>query len=194
MKFIKVLLLSTLFIFPAVSFAVQSDVARIAKANAEFAQALKDVPDREVGAVAFFTNDMSPQDVRMAFYNTPLVVKGFNHGTHFYSGGYSLKSGETLDEAIVSYNRDHLFFLQKRMEMEDRVLAYQTNPELRNALIVHRKEADQMKADFDKNGIRVVGVEVVGRVRDMQDFRDRNAFVRVIELKENGKKQPAIVP
>lgn len=194
MKYIKVLFFSILLIFPAISFAAPSDVARVAKADADFAQALKNTPDKEVSAVAFFNNDMSPQDVRMAFYNTPLVVKGFRHGTQFYSGGYSLKSGETLDEAIVNYNRDHLFFLQKRMETEDKMLATETNAELRNAMVAHRKEADQMKADFEKNGIRVVGVEVVGRLRDMQDFKGRTPFVRVIELKETGKKQPAIVP
>jgi hypothetical protein len=87
-----------------------------------------------------------------------------------------------------------MFFLQKRMEMEDKMLVTATNADLHNAIIAHRKEADQMKADFDKNGIRVVGVEVGGRAKDIQDFKDRNAFVRVIELKENGKPQSAIVP
>lgn len=194
MKFAKVLLLSMLLIAPVVSFAIPPIDVRIEQANAGFAQVLKNTPEKEVHVAVFFTNDISLQDIRMALSYSPLAVKGFRHGTQFYSGGYSLKQGETLDEAVANYPRDHLFFLQKRMEMEDKMLVTATNAELRNAITTHRKEADQMKADFDKNGIRVVGVEVAGRAMDIQGFKDKNAFVRVIELKENGKPQPAIVP
>lgn len=190
----KVFLLSLLLIVPIASFAASPVSVRVAEAEENFGQVLKNTPEKEIRAVAFFTNDMSLENVRTAFGKSPLVVKGFRHGTQSYSGGYSLKPGEILDEAIVSYKRDHLFFLQKRMEIEDKALAAETNDDLRTAMADHRKEADQMKADFEKNGIRVVGVEVTGRARDVQDFRAKNSFVRVIELIEHGKPQSAIVP
>ena len=190
----KVLLLSLWIIVPIVSFAAPPVSERIKDAEETFGQVLKNTPEKEIRAAAFFTNDMSLENVRAAFGKSPLVVKGFRHGTQSYSGGYSLKQGETLDEAIASYSRDHLFFLQKRMEIEDKALAAETNDDLRTAMADHRKEADQMKADFEKNGIRVVGVEVAGRARDVQDFREKNSFVRVIELTERGKPQSAIVP
>lgn len=194
MKFAKVLLLALFLIVPVVSFAIPPIDVRIEQANAGFTQVLKNTPEKEVRVAVFFINDMSLQDVRMALSYSPLTVKGFRHGTNFYSGGYSLKQGETLDEAVVNYRRDHQFFLQKRIEMEDKMFVTATNAELRNAITAHRKEADQMKADFDKNGIRVVGVEVDGRAMDIQDFKEKNSFVRIVEIKENGKPQPAILP
>lgn len=190
----KVLLLSLWLIVPIVSFAAPPVSERIKDAEETFGQVLKNTPEKEIRAAAFFTNDMSLENVRTAFGKSPLAVKGFRHGTQSYSGGYSLKQGETLDEAIVSYSRDHLFFLQKRMEIEDKALASETNNDLRKAMTDHRKEADQMKADFEKNGIRVIGVEVAGRARDVQDFKEENSFVRVIELTERGKPQSAIIP
>lgn len=176
------------------ALAAPPSEARVAKANDEFAQVLENTPEKEVVVVAFFANDISLQDIRMALAYSPLSVKGFRHGTPFYGGGYSLKQGETLDEAIANYRRDHLAFLQMRIELEDRMLATVPEDDLRKAITSHRKEADQMKEDFDKNGIRVVGVEVAGRARDIHAFRERNSFVRVIELKQNGKPQPAILP
>lgn len=194
MKFAKVLLLSLLLIIPTVSFAVSPTEARIAKAEEGFIQVLKNTPEKQIHATAFFTNDMSLENVLMAFDRSTLAVKGFRHGTQSYSGGYSIKQGETLNEAMTNYPRDHLLFLQKRMEIEDRMLATETNDDLRKAITSHRKEADQMNVDFEKNGIRVIGVEVAGRAIDMQDFKEKNSFVRVIELKENGKPQSAILP
>ncbi|KKU81594.1 MAG: hypothetical protein UY07_C0014G0014 [Parcubacteria group bacterium GW2011_GWA1_47_8] len=194
MKFGKVLLLSLSLIIPSVSSAIPPLEARIAKAEESFGQVLKNTPQKEVHVAVFFTNDMSLEDVRTALGKSSLAIKGFRHGTQSYSGGYSLKQGETLDEAIVNYRRDHLSFLQKRMEIEDKMLVTEANDDLRTAITSHRKEADQMKTDFEKNGIRVIGVEVQGRARDIQDLKEKNSFVRVIELKEHAKPQPAIVP
>lgn len=194
MRFGKALLVSFLLTIPTVSFSAPSVEARIAKAEERFEEVLKNTPEKEVSAAVFFTNDMSLHDVQSAVMQSPFAVKGFHHGTQSYSGGYSLKKGEALDEAIVNYRRDHLFFLQKRIETEDRMLATEINGDLRNAIAAHRKEADQMKADFEKNGIRAVGVDVMGRARDIQDFKERNSFVRVVELKENENPQPVIVP
>lgn len=193
MRLVKALLLLSLIV-PTVSFASPPMEARIAKAEEDFGQVLKNTPEKEVRVAAFFTNDMSLESVRTVFSNSPLAVKGFRHGTQSYGGGYSFKQGETLDEATVNYRRDHLAFLQQRMELEDNVLATGINDDLRKAIVNHRKEADQMKVDFEKNGIRVVGVEVQGRAKDIQDFKEKNSFVRVIELKERGKPQSAILP
>ena len=78
--------------------------------------------------------------------------------------------------------------------MEDRMIATETNEEARKALTSHRKEAEQMKADFEMKGIRVIGLEIHGKIKEMADFKERNSFVQVVELKENGKPLPAILP
>jgi hypothetical protein len=80
------------------------------------------------------------------------------------------RSGETVDDAIKNYRRDHLFFLQKRMELEDDMIATEANDELREAITKHRKEVEQMRADFEEKGLRIIGVEVSGKARDIQDF------------------------
>ncbi len=194
MKFIKIFLLAVTLAFSSISFAITTLDERISTARENFESVLQDTPDKDVSVTAFFTNDMSLEDVRASLSNSPLSVKGFRHGTQSYSGGYTLNPGETIDVAIVNYRNDHSFFLQKRMELEDSMLRTETDDGLRKAIVIHRKEADQMKTDFEKNGIRVIGVEFYGRVKDIQDFKEKNSFVRVLELKEKGKPQSAILP
>lgn len=194
MRFTKVILSFLLLIIPLATFGISPVETRIAQANESFEQILKNSPEKEVRVAVFFTNDLSLEEVRVAITRSVFALKGFRHGTQSYSGGYSLRKGETLDEAIVNYRRDYLFFLQKRMETEDKMLTTETNEDLRNAIITHRKEADQMKADFEKNGIRIIGIEVAGRAHNINEFKEQNSFVRVIELHENVKPQPAIVP
>ncbi len=199
MKIGKPLLLIVSFIYSGASYAesgsaVPSTQQRITSAYEKFQQALVKAPEKEVEAAMFFTNDMSLEQLQMSLRNVPLTVKGFLHGTPSYGGGYSLSPGETLDQAIANYRLDHLSFLQQRMQIEDRMVATETNEEARKALISHRKEAEQMKADFELRGIRIIGLELHGKIKEMADFKERNLFVQVVELKENGKSQPAILP
>ena len=74
------------------------------------------------------------------------------------------------------------------------MVATETNEEARKALVQHRKEAEQMASDFDLVGIRVVGLELHGKAKEIAGFKEKNSFVRVIELKEYGKPQSAILP
>lgn len=168
--------------------------ARISSAKAKFQKVLSETPQEKVDVVAFFTNDISLEDVKGALRNIPLEVRGFRHGTQSYGGGYIIKQGETFEDAASSYRRDHLLFIQKRMDSEDRMIAAEVDSDRRKALIKHRAEADQMKADFNEKGLRIIGVEIHGQAKDISIFAEQNPFVRVIELKEKGKPQPAILP
>lgn len=199
MKIGKTLLLILSCTYVGVPFA-QSDSAvpgiqqRIISAHEEFQQALENAPEKEVEATMFFTNDMALEQLQMSLRNVPLTVKGFLHGTPSYGGGYTLNPGETLDQAIANYRRDHLGFLRQRMQLEDRMAATESNEEARKALIPHRKEAEQMESDFELRGIRVIGLELHGKAKEMAGFKEKNSFVRVIELKKDGKPQLAILP
>lgn len=199
MKIGKPLLLIVLVAYFGVSYAesgavVSATQQRIVSAHEKFQEALTNAPEKEVEAAMFFTNDMSLEQLQISLRNAPLTIKGFLHGTPSYGGGYSLSLGETFDQATTNYRRDHHSFLQQRMQMEDRMVATETNEEARNALISHRKEAEQMASDFDLRGIRVIGLELHGKTRELADFKEKNSFVRAVELKENGKPQPAILP
>ncbi len=174
--------------------AVTGVEKRIQDAQEKFVQTVRDFPNKTVGVVVFFTNDMPLERVYNSVQNSLLEVKGFRHGTQSYSGGYTLKPDETLVEAIENYRRDHLFFLQKRSEIDSKILASETDADLRKAITSHRNEAKQMKQDFDEKGIRVIAIELHGKAKDIQDFKKKNSFVRVVELKEKGKPQPAIIP
>lgn len=189
------ILFSACSVSMAASTAKTTDIQqRIASAHEKFEQALLNAPEQEVEATMFFTNDMSLEHLQTALRNGPLKVKAFHHGTSSYAGGYALKPGESLDEAIGNYRRDHVSFLKKRMEIEERMIAKETDEKTRKTLFSHRREAEQMVADFDLRGIRVVGMAFHGKAKDLADFKERNSFVRVIELQESGKPQPAIIP
>lgn len=68
------------------------------------------------------------------------------------------------------------------------------DPVERAAFQSHRREAEKMQADYKANGIRIIGLEVVGAAKDIAAFQQENAFVRVIELTRPGVPQPAIIP
>jgi len=167
---------------------------RIVSAQEKFASVLTQNPQQTVSAAIFFTNDMSIAQIKEAIGGERFSIKAFRHGTQSYSGGYMLNSGETLDQAMNSYVRDHVLFLTRRMQMENRLLNTEKDPKLLEAVSADLRAAVQMKADFDRHGLRIIGIDVVGSAADLQSFKTRRPFVRGIELKEDGRPQPSIVP
>ena len=194
MKSIINLLLLCSLVLPIASYSASSTEERILLAHDRFNQVLKKTPDKVIEVTAFFTNDITLDNLRIELQKVPLEIKGFRHGTQSYGGGYSLGVNETLDEAVENYRRDHALFIEKRMGIEDNLLSTETDEGLRLALIKHRKEAEQMKQDFDERGLRIIGIELHGKARDIQNFKDEHGFVRVIEVVEKGKPQSAILP
>lgn len=194
MKSIINLLLLCSLVLPIASYSASSTEERILLAHDRFNQVLKKTPDKVIEVTAFFTNDITLDNLRIELQKVPLEIKGFRHGTQSYGGGYSLGANETLDEAVENYRRDHALFIEKRMGIEDNLLSTETDEGLRLALIKHRKEVEQMKQDFDERGLRIIGVELHGKARDIQNFKDEHGFVRVIEVVEKGKPQSAILP
>ncbi len=172
----------------------QSTSQRIATAHEKFQQALKKAPNESVAVAVFFTNDLALENLRMSLNYTPLKVIDFRHGTQSYSGGYTLKKGETIDQAIINYRHDHLFFIRDNLARTNKLIANETNDELRKALEVNRKQAEQMQIDYQEKGIRVIGIGLYGTAKNISDFKERNSFVHVVELKERGVPQPAIIP
>ena len=194
MKSIITLLFLCSLVFPIVSHSASSSEARVQVAQERFNQVLQKTPDKIIDVIAFFTNDITLENLHAEVQGKPFKVKGFRHGTQSYGGGYSLDTNETVDVAIENYRRDHALFIEKRMEIEDNLLSTETDESLRLALIKHRKEAEQMKQDFEERGLRIIGVELYGKAKDIQNFKDEHGFVRVIEVVEKGKPQSAILP
>lgn len=179
----------------AASGASNSDPhQRIVTATEKFHAVIQRNPEEEVIATAYFATGMPVEEIRQSLHQVALTVKGFLHGTPSHSGGYTLNPGETVEQALSNYQRDHLHFLQMRMEMEDKMIASEQDQGVRAALIAHRQEAEQVKADVEQRGLRLIGVEFHGKARAIMEFKERNRFVRVVELKESGKPQPAVLP
>jgi len=181
-------------IFVSMSVSAGSVAERVSVAQKHFDEMLQKTPNKNVVAIAFFTNDMSLDRIQNVLKGSPLEVKGFHHGTQSYSGGYTFKPGETVDEAVQNYRQSHMFFLQKRMEIDDGLLQVESDKGLRRAVETHRKESVQMKKDFDETGLRIVGVELAGKVRNINSFKEKHGFVRVIEVRNTAKPQSAILP
>lgn len=194
MKSIINLLLLYSLVFPITSYSASPVEERILLAHELFGQVLKNTPDKVIEVVVFFTNDITLENLHAEVRGKLFKVKGFRHGTQSYGGGYSFDTNETVDEAVENYRRDHAFFIEKRIEIVDSLLSKETDESLRLALTKHRKEAEQMKQDFDERGLRIIGVELHGKARDIQNFKDEHSFVRVIEVVEKGKPQSAILP
>lgn len=43
-------------------------------------------------------------------------------------------------------------------------------------------------------GLRIIGIEESGKAQDIKSYKDSHGFVRVIEITEGLKSQPAILP
>jgi hypothetical protein len=175
--------------------AIPDPQQRIATAQEKFQSVVQHTPEKEVDASAYFTEGKSANEVRNSLANTPVAVRGFFHGaTPTGGGGYTLHATETLDDAFANYQREHLHFIKMRLDMTAKMEASETDETARNALAMHRKQAEQSKRDLEIHGLRIIGVELKGKAKAIKDFKEKNPFVRVVELKENGKPQPAILP
>lgn len=181
-------------VFSQFAYAEVSVEARVAAADEKFNQVVKTEPQKEVHVIMFFSNDMKLSDVQEKFRVSGFDIKGFRHGTQSYSGGYGISTGETFEQAIVNYERDHLFFLQTRVLAEEKMLTTKMDDQLRKAIVSHQKEAQQMKLDFQTHGLRIIGIELVGRAQALDTFKENNSFIRVVELKDQDAPQSAILP
>ncbi len=169
-----------------------SDSERTLTAETQFQNVLSETPEKEVNVAVSFTNEITLETIRGALLDSLVTPKSFRHVTQSDSGGYGLKPGETIDEAIVNYRKQHQFFLEKRIEVENEMVKETTDEDFHKAVIAKNKETKKMKGNFSEDGLRITGVELYGEAEAIQNFMNKNSFVRVIELLEDGKKQSTI--
>jgi len=167
---------------------------RVRSAASEFREAVRNRPNQSARAVAYLTNSMGVREVQ-ARVPRGLAIRGFRHGSEINSGGYTLAPGESVDDAVASYERDHSLFLAVRSEQMRSLLEAEPGDEgMATAVQEGLRLNQQREDDFYQHGLRIIGVELEGRLRDMEQFRSSNGFVRVIELRDENKARPAILP
>lgn len=191
-------LIASMIVYGSPVYAQSDSVpvsARLASAKVALEQIVRDTPEKEIHAVAFFTNDMSLEDVRSTAQQSPAIsVKGFRHGTTSYSGGYGIRHGETIEQAIANYKGAYALALTRRLEIETKAVGKLSEVAIKGAFAKRHKMTLQAKADFERNGLRIVGIEIYGKAKHLKAFGNATPFVRVIEPREVGKPQPAILP
>tara|TARA_B100001964_G_C14227686_1_gene598456 strand:- start:1670 stop:2212 length:543 start_codon:yes stop_codon:yes gene_type:complete len=163
---------------PVTSNAKQSAVNK----NTQFYDLVSQSPYKNIRVKISFTNDVTLSDIQNVLHKEMVAVKAFYHGTSSYTGGYRLQEGETLEEAIASYQRDHIFFIKKRIEAEEMILQTTYDKTFQDAVIQHIREAVQMRVDFEKNGVRIIAIEVEGFAIDVAKFSQKNIFVHDVSL------------
>jgi hypothetical protein len=144
-------------------------------------------PDKEIEAVIFFKNERDLEGVVSSDYSEKFKVVGFRHGNKNYSGGYNLKDGESLSEAIESYRRDHIKFLQED-EKNMRIIADESDgdAQIKNAASARLRSIVGRQDDYIKNGLRIVGLEVKGKPKGLIDLWESGSHnVRAIKVKES---------
>ena len=136
-------------------------------------------PKKRIKAKVSFVNDVTLFQVKNMLHAEKVRVRAFYHGTTSYTGGYRLQENERLEEAIVRYQKDHVFFINKRIEVEEKMLKTAAGDKsFQDAVIKHIREALQMKIDFEQNGIRVIAVELEGFAIDIARFLENNILVQ----------------
>lgn len=140
---------------------------RIETANSVFNQIVQETPNKVIATATFFSHSITPEELVKKIKGANLTLKSFRHGNKEYSGGYILEDGESYEQAVSNYREMHLAFL-KNVGHELSNPAEEVNP-------------------------RIIGADIQGKAIELQIFRQKNDFVRVIETSEN-QPQPNILP
>jgi hypothetical protein len=160
----------------------------------EFADLVQNDPHANVVAALYFMDEMPADDVVNSLHEGHLQVRSFSHGTSTSSGGYILQDGETVEEAVTAYKRDHGSFLDLEVEQLRQMIASERNQELREAFKTRQQEVIQRRGDFNAKGLSIIAVEVRGQAYEIDRYRQVHGFVRVVEIKKPNVPQPAIPP
>ncbi len=140
---------------------------RIETAEDVFSRIVQETPNKVISTATFFSHSITPEQLVSKIEGTNLKLKSFRHGNNEYSGGYELQQGEPYNEAVLNYRKMHAEFLKN---------------------VGHELSNPAGEAD-----LQIIGADIEGEAIDLQSFRQKNAFVRVIETAEK-QPQPNILP
>ncbi|MDO8604752.1 MAG: hypothetical protein Q7K40_05175 [bacterium] len=153
-----------------------------------FGEVLEKEPRKEIFATATFTHGMSLEEVKKMTRDVAFAVKGFRHNTGESNGGCGVGVGETVAQALDNCVRDHSLFLNQRIEIEKKMLPTITDTGLRNAFIAHIEEAQK------EQKFLITALDLYGRAEDLQRFKERNSFVEMVELMNQDRELPLMIP
>lgn len=179
----------------ATTNATQPSVAsRIEKANEEFASALASDPDRPIAILASFRTTKAAADVVTEARAYGLRIEGFRHSDIAGSGGYTMKPGETVEQALSQYEYDRKFFTEQHITEADQLLTQTGDSNQKQVLQSDRELLLERQKRFRVEPLMVVGIDLFGPPRVLSEYSKARPYVRVMEIKTGTRINAAIRP
>lgn len=167
---------------------------RVLEANRIFQETIAAFPEQEHAVTVSFTRSLPLKKAVEKAIARGLQVEGFRHGDATHSGGYTIAPGQPLDDAMADYEVQIPQFLDQHLTNIKRMLSTVSDPELRAALQQSRREFIRQKKAYQKQGMQVIGLDLRGNGRDLEQFQQTDSSVRVMELRSESRRNAAILP
>lgn len=143
---------------------------------------LRSDPKKIVRAQVILAASIQLSEIGKLLYGKNISLRSLRHSAGTQQGGYILKEGEAVEEAVKDYERDHQFFLDM-MRREIQGTAHSPpNPGLHEAVKQALEELMLTHEHFAANGLRIVHLELQGGVGDIQQFMIDNGIAADIML------------
>lgn len=167
---------------------------RIIEANRTFQATVAAFPEQEYEVTVSFTRALPLKKAVEKALAQGFQIEGFRHGDETHSGGYTIAPGQSLDDAMADYELQIPQFVDQPLTNIKRMLRGVSDPELRAALQKSRREFLQQKKVHQEQGMQIIGLDLYGKGKDLARFQQTDSSVRVIELRDGGRRNSAILP
>lgn len=167
---------------------------RILAANRAFREAVTNSPNEEYAVTASFTHSMPLREAVEKVLAQGFIIEGFHHGDDTHSGGYIIAPGQPLEDAIMKYESSIPAFIEQHLINIEGLLQRESEEESRAALQQSRRELLQQQEEYKREGLRVIGIDLRGKGRDLERFQRVDSSIRVMELRSRNRRESAILP
>lgn len=167
---------------------------RITEANRTFQATVAAFPEQEHEVTVSFTHAFPLKKATEKALAQGFHVEGFRHGDETHSGGYMIAPGQSLDDATADYETQIPQITDQHLANVTRMLRSVSDPELRASLQQSRREFLRQKKALQKQGLQVIGLDLRGKGKDLEQLQQTDSSIRVIELRDGSRRNAAILP
>lgn len=167
---------------------------RIDAANSTFDDHVESAPNQDMSVTASFKYGVSIYEAVAQVKAYGLTIEGFRHGDAAHSGGYTMRLGEPVQAAIDQYDYDRRFFTQRDLENTEEMMTTATDKAVLPALQKRKRETVSRQERDEREGLLIIGIDLHGKGKSLKEFSEAHAFVRVMEIREDERRNAAILP
>lgn len=165
---------------------------RILYANRAFREAVTNSPDEEQAVTASFTRSMTLREAVDKALAQGFTIEGFRHGDATHSGGYIIAPEQSLEDAMAKYEASIPALIEQHLVNVEDMLQDESDEESRAALEQSRREFLQQREKYKRQGLRVIGIDLRGKGRALEQFQQTDPSIRVMELRHGNRRNAAI--